>query len=883
MLNLAWAQLRAHPARLFAVLLAVVLGTLFLAATAVFSSTSSAGLRAVAAAPLTVADVVVDLDPQGADPGPDWADRVAAHPDVTAVAPVHARTVEVVTDALRGTANVYGLADDPGLRWFDLVEGDWPTGPDEVVADTATLESLGLAVGDTVRLVGGHDPAREGRAGERVHEDGAGDSAREGAAAGGAVGDAAPEGADVAPAVDAPQGAGAADSTHEVTVVGSTDPGFRPLTGVRHTFHAPAAYFAGDTPLTVLASTVDGVAPQDAVDGLTGALPGDLHVMTAEEQSRMAADRFAGGSQQLGLLLLVCALMALLAAAMVISNTFTILLSQRRRDTALLRLVGADRRQLRELVVTEALLIGLTGSLIGAGAGIAAGYAGASLAGMAGDGLRLAPLPLLGCVAAGVGTTVAAAWFPARSASTTAPVEALRSAPLDDGVHLRRRHVLGALLALTGLATMALGTWTGSLPLAIAGGFAGAIGLLLALRHLIARLLRWAHGPLRRMGGVADLAGANLRRDTGRAATATLALVLGLGLISALTTAAATGRATIDGDLDSRYPVEVSARADTGSVDTDTVERIRAIEGLEFVEAPRTAPVTVQGWDGVTLIGVSPRLAEVVGADELLGTGTGTGVGGGSDRGATGGTEPVMLVSGDQLKALGAVPGQSTELVLDGTARTFTLYPSALATASGTAAPVVLEDVLDGVTRGWDQGVVWGVAAPGADREHLADQMDLAAGADPGVAVSGALSERRDLTEILDLLVALALVMLLVTVVISSLGVANTLSLSVLERTRETALLRALGLSRGGLRGTLAVEAVVISLLGVVLGVLVGLPYGVLGVGAIVGRTAPLVVSVPWAQLGLLPVAALAIGVLATLAPAVRATRIAPAEGLTRA
>ncbi|WP_431872164.1 FtsX-like permease family protein [Nocardiopsis eucommiae] len=844
MLNLAWAQIRSHPTRHLAVLLAVVLGTLFLAATSVFSSTSEAGLRAVAAAPLTAADVVVDRDPETADPGSDWPSAVAEHPDVETVTEVHARTVQVATDDLRGTANVHGLADDPGLRWFDLAEGDWPVGTDEVVADSDTLESLGLRVGDTVRFTGSPADA-------------------EAVPGGGTEGTR--------------DGEGLRSSGEHVTVTGSVALDFQPLTGVRFTFYAPEVYFAGDSPLTVLASTAPGVSPETAVTSLEAALPPDLYVMTAEDQARLAADRFAGGSQQLDLLLLACALMALLAAAMVIANTFTILLTQRRRDTALLRLVGADRGQVRALVVAEALIIGGVGSLVGLGAGIAVGYAGASLTGLAGAGPHLDPLLLAGCALVGVGTTVAAAWAPARTAAGTAPVEALRSAPLDGAVRFRAVHALGTVCALLGLGAMVAGARVESLPLALGGGFAGAVGVLMALRYPISRLLRLAHRPLRRMGGVADLAGANLRRDTGRAATATLALVLGLGLISALTTAAATGRATIDGDLNSRYPVDVSARVDEGSVAAGTVERVREIEGLAYVESPRTAQMVVEGLDRVTVVGVSPRLAEVTGAETLLGSAGNTD----TDTGFDPGGHPVMLVSGDQLEALGVEPGESVELGVDGTARGFTVYPSALATASGTAAPVVLAEVLEDLARESTRGMVWGVAAPGIDRDHLADQMDLVAGADPEVSLSGALSERGDLTEVLDLLVALALVMLLVTVVISGLGVANTLSLSVLERTREVALLRALGLSRAGLYGTLAVEAVVVCQLGAVLGVLLGVPFGLVGVDAIVGGTAPLEVAVPWSALGLVLASALGVGVLATLVPAARAARVAPAEGLT--
>jgi putative ABC transport system permease protein len=367
-------------------------------------------------------------------------------------------------------------------------------------------------------------------------------------------------------------------------------------------------------------------------------------------------------------------------------------------------------------------------------------------------------------------------------------------------------HVLGGVLAVLGVAVMLTGAWAQTLPLAIGGGFVGAVGLLLSLRYLIARLIHLVYGPLRRAGGVAELAGANLRRDSGRAAAATLSLVLGLGLITALTTAAATGRATIDGDLDARYPVDVSARVNEGSVSPDTVDRVRRIEGLQLVEAARTERVSLTGLGEVTLVGVSPELAEATGADALLGP----------DPDA----DPVMLLSGEQLGTLGAEPGERVELTADGAGRTFTVHTSNLATASGTAAPVVRADVLDTMTGGREQGMVWGVAAPGADRDAIATQMSLVAGADPDIMLSGALSERGDLTEVLDLLVALALVMLLVTVVISGIGVTNTLGLSVLERTRESALLRALGLTRGGLRGTLAVEATVIALLGAALGLL---------------------------------------------------------------
>ncbi|MEE2039000.1 ABC transporter permease [Nocardiopsis sp. CT-R113] len=813
MTALAWSQVRAHPARLAAVLLAIVLGTAFLAATSVFAATSAAGLRVVAAAPLTAADVVVDHDPEADDQEPAWPGLVADHPDVTAVTPVHARTVELATDDQRATANVYSVADAPSLRWFDLAAGAWPAAADEVVADTATLSTAGLTVGDTVRLTAARGTGEESR----------------------------------------------------VTVVGAADLGFRPLTGVQYQLYASEDFFGTDTPVSALARVADGASAEATAAELDTDLPRGLSAMTAEEQSEMAADRFAGGARQLDLLLLAFALVALLAAAVVITNTFTVVLAQRRRDTALLRLVGATRSQVRGLVVAEASITGTAGALLGVAVGAGAGYAGASMMGLTGAGLHVNAPALAGSFLVGVAVTVCAAWFPARRAAGTPPVEALRSASVAGAARLGPLHAVGAATALLGTAAMVAGAASHSLPWAVAGGSAGAIGLLMVLRHVISRLLAAAYPLLRRVGGVAGLAGANLRRDTGRAATATLSLVLGLALISALATASATGRATIDSDLRDRYPVDVSARADTGSVAPGTLDSIAGLDSLETVEAVRTAESEVGGLGPVLLVGLSPHLARTTGADELTGGGSGP---------------PVMLVSGDQLTALGAAAGETASVTVDGAARTFTLVPSALATASGVPAPVVRADVLEALDPGADRGMVWGVAAPGADRDALAEQMSRIAAADSAVTLSGALSERRDITEILDVLVGLSLAMLAVTVVIAAAGVANTLGLSVLERTRESALLRALGLTRSGLRGALAVEAVVITVLGALLGVLIGVPYGVVGVDAVVGDTAPLVVSVPWDGLGLVLLASLAVGAVATVAPARRAVRVAPAEGL---
>ncbi|MDA2803592.1 FtsX-like permease family protein [Nocardiopsis suaedae] len=835
MLGHAWAHVRARPARLAAVLLAVALGTAFLAATAVFTATSAAGLRMVAAAPLTGADVVVDRDPEaaGADSEPDWADRLADRPGIAATAPVHARTVQLSTGDRRGTANVSTIADRPGLRWFDLDEGRWPEAPDEVVADPETVAGTGLAVGGDVRLV-----------------------------------DA--EGAETT-----------------ATLVGVADLDFRPLTGVQYRLYAPEAAFSGDTPHSALAVVEPGTTPREAVEELDGALPPGFTAATAQERADEAADRFAGGSRQLETVLLAFALVALLASAMVIANTFTVLLAQRRRDTALLRLVGADRRQVRRMVALEAAISGAAGALIGTAAGTGLGYAGATAMGLAGGGLHVSPLALAGAFLVGLGTAVGSAWLPARRAAATAPVEALRAADMSGGVRFGAVHAVGAVLAVAGAAGAGVGTASGSPLVTVVGGFVAALGLLAALRYPIARSFGAVQAVLRRMGGTASLAGANLARNSGRAATAALALVLGLGLITALATAASTGRATIDADLRDRYPVDVGARVAEGSVARETVQAVEDIDALGTVEAVRTADVSIGALGETTLAGISPEMAEAAGAERLREEPSG---GDGGEEAA-----PVMLVSDQQLAALDAEEGERMRLAVGiggGEAEhAFTLYSSGLAEAAGTVAPVVREDVLEelegrdtgeaGGAGDADRSMVWGVAGDDADRDAIADRMAAVAADDPDLLVGGALSERADITQALDVMVNLSVAMLLVTVVIAAVGVANTLGLSVLERTRESAMLRALGLTRSGLRGTLAVEAVVIGLVGAVLGTVIGVPFGIVGVGAIVGDQAPLVVAVPWSSLGLVVAAASVIGVVSSVAPARRAARIAPAEGLS--
>ncbi|GGM06058.1 ABC transporter permease [Micromonospora yangpuensis] len=811
--SLAWAQVRTYPGRLLAILVAVALATGFLAATATFAATSSEGLRLTAAAPLTTADIVVEAPDSVHDR--NWYEA-AKVPNVRTVDPQYVRTVSVFGGSRRGSANVQSVATTPEVRWFQLDRGSWPTRADQVVADRRTLDDLGVDVGDNLTFR--HDDA------EPV----------------------------------------------PVTVTGSADLGFRPLTGSSFRFYAAPSFFAGDVPPAALLTVDDRSRLAATVTAVDRAVAPGISVMDASAAADEAASRFAGGNTQLVILMLAFAAVALLASVLVIANTFHVVIAQRIRQIALLRLVGGHRSQVSRTVLGEAAIVGTVGALLGMLAGVAIGYLGAGLLDISGGGLRVSPLLLALCVLAGVLATVVAAWLPARRATRVPPVAALREAsePPATAVRGGRRLVVGLVVTAVGAVLLGLAGVGASLPLALVGGVVLAVGLLVALPRVIALLLTPTARLLERLGVAAGLAGGSLSQHARRTAAAAMSVVVGAALITALAVAATTGQATVDADLEDRYPVAVSARTDGTPIDQRTVAALAAVPQLSdtttvdtvaarFPDGGKATPGTLAALPAGAAAELAPELAAPAAA-------------------------PVLLAPGTYLAERGLVDGDPLDVAAAGTTVRFTVRASRLADTTGQLLGVTSAEAL--ATRGVPTvpTTVWGVAPAGFDRAVLADRVNAVAAGDPEIEIGGGVTEGSDIAQVLAILLGLSLGMLAVTVLIAMLGIANLLGLSVLERTREIALLRALGTRRGRLWAMLGVEAVTITVVGVAAGIAVGVPVGLAGVTAAVGQTAEPVVRLPWGQLVLLPVAAVVVGLLASLGPARRATRIPPAQGLTR-
>lgn len=563
----------------------------------------------------------------------------------------------------------------------------------------------------------------------------------------------------------------------------------------------------------------------------------------------------------LAILLLLFAAIALFVSVLVIANTFSILFAQRARDFALLRCVGATRRQVVRSVRVEALVLGAAAALLGLAAGTGVGYGLVALAGNAlpsGSMGTPAPSPgwYAGAFAVGVLVTAVAAWLPTRRVVRVSPLAALRP---DDSTSVRTG--AGRVRVLLGLAAVAVGavllalSISASDPLAmVLGGSAAFSGVLLLGPVLVPALIRAAGSLAGRVAGApARLAAENAVRNPRRTAATTASLLVGVTLTTAVLVGLASSRSAVDEDLDRDHPVDVALTATDGALPGDLLDEVRAVPGVEGAvaldgvlarvggeEVPVVAPDGVAAVTRGTPALATPAAGEVWLPSDL------------ADRDRT------TVQVGDHRVALSVNSGDSWGDVA-------IVSPATLA-------------ALGESTETW---AIWVRAADGADAEDLAGDLDAIAQPVGGELTNG-LRERHWVTLQLDILTGTVVALLGIAVVIALVGIGNTLGLSVLERRRENSLLRALGLTRRQLRATLAAEALLLSVVATVLGTVIGVTFAWVSLQALVEAAvdqAPLVL--PWGQLVAVVLVAAVAGLLSSLLPARKAARTAPAAGLS--
>lgn len=629
---------------------------------------------------------------------------------------------------------------------------------------------------------------------------------------------------------------------------------------------AQAQQWGALAPELLIAGDPDPVAVQAAVATRS------VTLQTGQEAAEAAAAALTGSSDALAVVLLVFATVAVLVAGLVIANTFAVLLAQRTRELALLRCVGATAAQIRRSVLGEAAVTGLAASALGvlAGIGLAAGV---SALAQASD----SPIPLSGVsvpwsavvagLAVGLLTTLVAALAPARAATRVAPLAAMRpvdAAPLRSRPGVLRL-ALGLLMALPGVALLLVGAAAGEVLIALPGGVLSFLGALLLAQRAIPPVVAGAGRLLGRAGGVPGrLAAGNATRNPRRTAATATALVIGVTLTTAMVVGASSARATASAGLDAAYPTDVVVTDFGGTLPASLVGQLTGVDGVRAGVGLTTGAVTgpdgqEYSTDGVDVPATLPVLRSTT--DQQLPA------------------EGQVVVPGYLAETWGVGAGDPVTLTADGRSLTATTVVG----SDDVSSPRLTAADLAGLVPDAGLGTVWLRLADGADTATVVEAVTEVAGtAVPTAFVTGIASERAAIDDVLDTLLLVVTGLLGVAVVIALIGVGNTLALSVVERRQESGLLRALGLTRGQLRGLLAWEAALVAGVAAVLGVLLGGGYGLVGAASVLGSLSAegTVISIPWLQVAAIVVVATGAGLLASVLPARRAARTPPVAAI---
>ncbi|WP_375424403.1 FtsX-like permease family protein [uncultured Friedmanniella sp.] len=618
-----------------------------------------------------------------------------------------------------------------------------------------------------------------------------------------------------------------------------------------------------------------GSTPDQVADRIRTLLGPDSQVQTAVAARAEALTATTGVRDVFGYLVLIFSAIALLVGSMIIINTLGIILGARQREIGLLRAVGASTAQVRRRLLAEAWLVGLIGSAAGVLLGVAVAAIGSTLTGATRFGLVVPYGRLLLVAAGGATVTVLAALVPVLRASRVAPLAALR--PLAGPEQARRgsRHrlvasVLTALLG-AGLAIAGLQQATGIVRLTVVGAFLLALGVLVLAGWFVPPLLRLAGRGVRRAGPIARLGATNLARNPGRATATCTALMLAVGLIVTLQVGAASLRSTSAAALDQQFPVDVTVTNPSGPVSRTVQTAVAATPGITA-----TAPVRI------VTAGIGPA-AEVQDGSDARSVQVAA-PGEGADRVVAAGldrlTDGTALAHPHTMSELGLAAGAPLVLRYNGVQRRLVLVASDV---PDLAVVVVSGAVMDELAPTAPTAAVWAAAADPSRAAETIAGVRKALVAQPGLVLAGSLPQVAALDGVLRTVLDVATGLLGVAALIALLGVGNTLSLSVLERGRESALLRALGLERRRLRGMLMVEAVLLALVGAVVGVAAGLVFGSLGATALAREThlGPVHLSVPLAAVAVVVLLSVLAGALASVLPGRRAALSSPSIALT--
>ena len=849
MLRATFRTALAHKGRLALSALAVVLGVAFVAGTYVFTDTlqrTFTDLFGTVQPDVVVSAAAADGDAAvgvAATLPADTADLVAGVDGVAASGGAVQTTGVTLID---GDGEPVGTAGPPtlGIGWDDnpelsplgLIDGRAPESDAEIAIDSESFDAGGFSLGDTVRVL---TPG---------------------------------------PSVEA-ELVGVFRFGTSGTLAGATLTAFEMAT-------AQELLLDGTGWTSVQAVAEEGVSQDELADRVEAAFTeqperSPVLVQTGQEVQDESAAAITEGLGFISTFLLVFAGVALFVGAFIIVNTFGVLIARRTRELALLRAVGASRRQVTWSVLIEAFLVGLVGGVLGLGLGIGLAVALRSLFGVVGfdvpaGSLVIAPRTVVVSVGIGVVLTMAAAWFPARRAGTVPPIAALRDDAVLPSRTLHRRTLAGSVLAVLGAALLALGL-LGDVPNGIALVGAGILLVFVAAALLSAAIGGAVTGllglPFRRTT-VGRLAVRNAQRDRRRTAATAGALMIGLALVTMIGVLGSSASRSAEATISEVIRADFIVSSATFEPFTPEVgDALESVDGVAVVSRLAITPATLAGDEtestggrgggpggGSFATGVDADTIErAVALDVVEGSLSGVGEGG-------------VAVDTDTAQAQGFRLGSTVQIIWPGDTREYevvALYSS----AGPLVGPVVSRDELADLGVPPQDNTLYVVSDPGAEPDDLRSAMDEALAPYPIVTLQDQTELAEQVRGQVNQLLSLVYALLGLAVVIAVLGIVNTLLLSVLERTREIGLLRAVGTDRRQVRRMVRIEALLIALFGALLGVGLGLVFGVAIQRSLVddGITA---LEVPWTLIAVVLVVSALVGVLAAILPARRAANL---------
>jgi putative ABC transport system permease protein len=832
MLRATLKSLLARKVRLVLSGLAVVLGVMFVAGAFVVTDTLSRSFDAIFASAYSETDVAVSAKPKIAVSEMDGEEVATPVPakavaQVAAVAGVKAATGVVEADGARviGSDGKVLTSQGPpriGTNWTgtnDLVQLRQGRGPDqagEIAVNATTAKLAGLRVGDRVGVLT-LQPKQEftlvgifGYSGNR-------------------------------------------DSIGGLQEVAFTEPVAQQLM-----LGKTGQY----TEITVRAD--DGVTPTQLRDRIAGALGPDYVVKTGDQLAKEGAASLQEGLTFFNKVLLGFAGVALFVGVFLILNTFSIIVAQRTRELALMRALGASRRQMIGSVLLEAVAIGLVAAVLGLAAGIAVGGGLAYLFSRFANGLQLAsigvpPAAVISSFLVGVVVTVVAAVLPALRASRIAPVAAMQDVATPDRP-LTRLSVAGAAVGAVGAATLGVGLYSDAgnttLLLIVGGVLVTFIGIAL-LTPLISRPVVAGLGRLFSWSLPGRLGRRNSGRNPRRTAITAAALMVGIALVTGVTVVMQSAKSSLSAQAEDTIKAQIIVSGEQSgprppTFDPAVIRQAAALPGVRAAAGLWNDQVLING--KLTYVNATDDLARLTEAYGSPGLAT---------------LKPDQIaVSNEEHLAAGT---RLTVQLARGDARTYTvaatyaedaLPGSYLLPAAATAGFAVPQPVFAFVRL--SDGVTVSQVLPQV-KALVADSPEVSA-TDRSAFVAQQAAQFDTVITMVQILLALA-------ILIAVLGVVNTLALSVLERTRELGLLRAVGLGRAQTMRMITVEAVVIAVFGALLGVVVGAGMGAAVVHALAGEGVTELV-LPWTRMATYLVLAALVGVIAAIAPAIRAARL---------